>query len=359
MRESRAEDRLHDAWGRERALEWTEHCLGAGWWTLRLPEREWTWSDGMYRLHGAERASLSLRPGAQAVLDRVVRAERARVTSTLAVLDDTYNDRQRELLVDYWVPSGGPIPRRVRLCGHLEPVSSSGRPAWVGCVQDVTDEYLFGRALSALEAAEDALARWRSFAPSLEYLLRRLAIPLDSPSAVAWGRGSSGRLEPRVTWNMDGTTAGAAAEPPTGPGAASQQRALARMVWATREPVAARDGFGVPATWHGATVAALTFGSNGAPYLDERLTHALRWLGSALGRRLTGDRPETGETRLSGREREVLQLAANGYDGPAIAELLHLSPATVKTHFLHVYEKLGVNDRAGAVARALRQGLIA
>jgi two-component system nitrate/nitrite response regulator NarL len=61
---------------------------------------------------------------------------------------------------------------------------------------------------------------------------------------------------------------------------------------------------------------------------------------------------------LSDREPEVLQLGANGYDGPAIAQHLLLSPATAKTHFLHVYEKLGVNERPAAVARALRQGHI-
>ena len=160
MGDGRAEDRHRDAWGRERALEWIEHCLGAGWWTLRLPAKEWTWSDGMYRLHGAERASLRLHPGSQAVLDRIVRAERARVSSTLAVLDDADNVRQQELLVDYWVSSGGPIPRRIRLCGHLEPVSSSGRPAWVGCAQDVTDEYLSGRALSAL-MRDQTTWQWR------------------------------------------------------------------------------------------------------------------------------------------------------------------------------------------------------
>lgn len=61
---------------------------------------------------------------------------------------------------------------------------------------------------------------------------------------------------------------------------------------------------------------------------------------------------------LTIREREVLQLAAEGVAGPGIAERLVLSPATVKTHFEHIYGKLGVHDRAGAVARAMRLGLI-
>jgi DNA-binding CsgD family transcriptional regulator len=67
-----------------------------------------------------------------------------------------------------------------------------------------------------------------------------------------------------------------------------------------------------------------------------------------------------GEERpaLTPRELEVLGLAAAGHNGPVIARLLTVSPATVRTHFENIYEKLGVRDRAGAVAQALRRGLI-
>jgi DNA-binding CsgD family transcriptional regulator len=61
---------------------------------------------------------------------------------------------------------------------------------------------------------------------------------------------------------------------------------------------------------------------------------------------------------LTPREREVLQLAAEGLSGPDIAERLVVSAATVKTHFSNIYKKLGVNDRAAAVARGLRLGFI-
>jgi DNA-binding CsgD family transcriptional regulator len=62
--------------------------------------------------------------------------------------------------------------------------------------------------------------------------------------------------------------------------------------------------------------------------------------------------------RLTPRELQVLELAADGRNGPKIAEELFVSPATVQTHFEHIYAKLGVRDRAAAVARALRLGLI-
>ena len=66
----------------------------------------------------------------------------------------------------------------------------------------------------------------------------------------------------------------------------------------------------------------------------------------------------SGRPTLSPREHEVLELIAEGRSGRAIAEELHVSPATVKTHLKTLYEKLGVSDRAAAVAEAMRRGLI-
>jgi two-component system, NarL family, nitrate/nitrite response regulator NarL len=62
--------------------------------------------------------------------------------------------------------------------------------------------------------------------------------------------------------------------------------------------------------------------------------------------------------RLTPREREVLALIATGASAPQIGDRLHLSTGTVKTHMLHLYDKLGVSDRAAAVAEAMRKGLI-
>ena len=61
---------------------------------------------------------------------------------------------------------------------------------------------------------------------------------------------------------------------------------------------------------------------------------------------------------LSPREREVLALVADGRSNPEIARTLYLGEATVKTHLLHVFEKLGVNDRTRAVTRAMELGLL-
>jgi two-component system, NarL family, nitrate/nitrite response regulator NarL len=61
---------------------------------------------------------------------------------------------------------------------------------------------------------------------------------------------------------------------------------------------------------------------------------------------------------LSPREREVLTLIAAGCSIPAIAKQLFLAPSTVKTHVQRLYEKLGVSDRAAAVAEAMRRKLL-
>jgi two-component system, NarL family, nitrate/nitrite response regulator NarL len=61
---------------------------------------------------------------------------------------------------------------------------------------------------------------------------------------------------------------------------------------------------------------------------------------------------------LSAREREVLAGIARGQSIPAIAKGLYLAPSTVKTHVQRLYEKLGVGDRAAAVAEAMRRKLL-
>jgi PAS domain S-box-containing protein len=61
---------------------------------------------------------------------------------------------------------------------------------------------------------------------------------------------------------------------------------------------------------------------------------------------------------LTPRETEVLALAADGLGGVELAEHLVLSHSTVRTHFKNIYEKLDVGNRAAAVAKAIRLGLI-
>jgi DNA-binding NarL/FixJ family response regulator len=61
---------------------------------------------------------------------------------------------------------------------------------------------------------------------------------------------------------------------------------------------------------------------------------------------------------ISARELEVLELVARGASNRDAAARLFISEATVKTHLMHIYSKLGVNDRAAAVAEAFDRGLL-
>ncbi|HEY1479065.1 MAG TPA: response regulator transcription factor [Gaiellales bacterium] len=82
-------------------------------------------------------------------------------------------------------------------------------------------------------------------------------------------------------------------------------------------------------------------------------------LAPSLAGALAGEvRRRAGTPVLTSREREALAGLARGLSAPAIANELVLSTATVKTHLQHLYEKLGVSDRAAAVAEAMRRGLI-
>jgi DNA-binding NarL/FixJ family response regulator len=81
-------------------------------------------------------------------------------------------------------------------------------------------------------------------------------------------------------------------------------------------------------------------------------------LSPAVARRLMSEvRKPVAET-LSARELDVLRLVAGGATNREAAARLFVSEATIKTHLLHIYEKLGVRDRAAAVAEAYKRGLL-
>jgi DNA-binding NarL/FixJ family response regulator len=81
-------------------------------------------------------------------------------------------------------------------------------------------------------------------------------------------------------------------------------------------------------------------------------------LSPSVATRLLGQVRAPAQDELSRRELEVLELVARGSTNREAAARLFISEATVKTHLLHVYAKLGVNDRAAAVAEAFDRGLL-
>ncbi|MFE3177311.1 response regulator [Amycolatopsis sp. NPDC059090] len=81
-------------------------------------------------------------------------------------------------------------------------------------------------------------------------------------------------------------------------------------------------------------------------------------LSPAVASRIMGQMRAPAQEPLSQREIEVLNLVARGSTNKEAAKKLFISEATVKTHLLHAYAKLGVKDRAAAVAVAFERGLL-
>ena len=81
-------------------------------------------------------------------------------------------------------------------------------------------------------------------------------------------------------------------------------------------------------------------------------------LSPTVATRVVGQMRAPAQEPISQRELEVLELVAQGTSNRDAAARLFISEATVKTHLVHIYAKLGVNDRAAAVAEAFNRGLL-
>lgn len=81
-------------------------------------------------------------------------------------------------------------------------------------------------------------------------------------------------------------------------------------------------------------------------------------LAPSVMQHLMGQVRRPGAGTLTDREKEVLQLVANGRSNREAAAALFIGEASIKTHLQHIYDKLGVRDRASAVAEGYRRRLL-
>ena len=81
-------------------------------------------------------------------------------------------------------------------------------------------------------------------------------------------------------------------------------------------------------------------------------------LAPVVTQRLMSHIRESSQRALSRRELEVLDLVRRGLSNKEVARSLHLSEATIKTHLIHIYGKLDVDDRTSAVNVALERGIL-
>lgn len=109
-------------------------------------------------------------------------------------------------------------------------------------------------------------------------------------------------------------------------------------------------------------------GANGYLLKDTSLADLVRaieatnagdtWLAPSVATQVMKSLHGSKSEKLSSRELEVLRLVADGHSNKEIAAELHVSLATVKTHLIHVFRKLDVNDRTAAVTVALDRGIL-
>ncbi|MDX6618578.1 MAG: hypothetical protein QOK36_964 [Gaiellales bacterium] len=351
-------------------LERAEEIAGIGSYVWDIQTGELEWSDNLFRLFG-------LRPGAP--------------TPTPAyVVEHTYGDDRDRVrsVVEAAAKSGklGVLEYRItRADGslrHLEAIVTSveeqdGKPKrLVGTVQDVTERRQIAREMAGHIALEEVLATWVTLNEDATRLLAKLGEANGFSVGVLWLRHGD-VLTARSVWNS-GTDVAAPFDADTRRLESAPEQALAVAAWLSQAPVVVvsladappfvgRDaalGAGLqgavafPAVSEGEVFAVLEFHSRETLQPTETLLRSLTGMGHELGHFFAHRRGELRPQELTAREREILQLTAQGMSVKSVAQHLSLSPLTIKSHFENIYAKWGVSDRASAVAKALREGLI-
>jgi len=354
---------------RERLLHRAEELAGIGSFEWTPEKGELLWSDNLFRIHGYEPGEVDASTDVTLALTHP--DDRDRLAATFARVAASNELAE----VGYRVV----LARGVR---HLHATTTvveerGGRP-WriAGVVQDVTERRLAEREIAAHFAASEALADWTSLEESGERLLSGLAEAMDFEAAGLWVPERD-VLAARVLWRAHSVEAAelgpslSTRRIPRGVGLLGAAWEAGEPATVPREPSDAPDdphdpavrgglvgALALPAMHHDRAVAVLDFYSRSDVLLTPRLMHSLTAIGYQVGDFLAR---RSGELRphalLTPRELQVLQLAARGSSGPGIAAELAISRGTVKRHFEHIYAKLGVSDRGGAVAAAMRLGL--
>ena len=349
----------------ETLLAQAEEVGGIGSWEWVPEEDRVAWSDNLCRIAGFEPGTFT--PTADLWFEGIHPEDRERTQASVQKLleDDAFPPIEFRLIR----PDGE--VRHIRSTMALVERTASGARKFVGSVQDITEQRRAEREIAAHVAVAEALAGWESFETGVTLLLCNLAEAMDFDAGVLWVPRDE-LLRPECVWQSPAlqVDVGATKAPlsfPIGSG-------LPGLAWQLAEPVVApprpreeapgegectlRAVLAFPALHADEVLAVLEFHSRDRPELTERLVRSLTGISYELGGFLSRRRGELSPGALTPRELSVLQLAARGLSGPRIAAELGLSPATIKTHFEHIYEKLGVGDRGGAIAEALRLGLI-
>ncbi len=343
-----------------------------GSWELRPATRELVWSDNLFRLCGLEPGEVS--PTLEVFFGLIHPDDRAGVERQVGRLR---TERRLERLKGEFrivLPDGG--VRHLRTTVAFLEGNGAGFPnLLMGSVQDRTEELRAKRAIAAHYAVSEALESWASFPEGACRLIEKLADALGCDAGAFWASAEDG-LTVRTCWTQplapwrEFEDATRTLHLPRGEG-------LVGRAWEARAPAqyghrddldearrrlvdeaGLKGGLAIPTCHESEVLAVLEFYSREGLELTDDLARALMGIAYELGAFLAHHRGELSPPQLTPRQLEVLQLAGHGHSRREIAELLVISPATVKTHFENIYTTLKVSDRAEAVAEVLRLGLI-
>jgi PAS domain S-box-containing protein len=353
-------------------LSQAEVVGAVGSWELRVPSGTLRWSENLFRIYGFDPQGPT--PTLEAVIDALHPDDRERVAREVEEM------RRRGTLVrplrQRVVRPSGEV-RHLRATLGIVEVDAAGEPRrFVGSVQDVTERLRAEQEIATHLAVSEGLAEWQGLEPSAQRLLDRLANAMGGVGGVLWVP-EDGHLVARVVWPdrcspLDAYWAATRRTRlrPGGcvPGTAWERGEPVFVVGGTRadhgprwEAVrqdGVRGSVAIPALNGRDVVAVIELAFLEHAQITDRLVRSLTGIGHELGQFFGRRQGELGAASLTARELEVLQLSSQGMTTRATADALFVSPATVKTHLSNIYVKLGVADRAAAVASALRLGLI-
>jgi DNA-binding CsgD family transcriptional regulator/PAS domain-containing protein len=339
-------------------------------WELEVPSWRVTWSPGMYEIGGLDPRSFE--PTVDNVeeiwhpVDRPLYRE---------AIERALNGSPREELEARILRPDGEI--RLVQVTFLRDAHGDAPPVRLfGSTRDITEVRRALATSAGHRAVIEALTSWEASGDGLSGLMTRVATGLGWPAAALWVREGE-RLICRAFWATPGAELAdfeqASRQMTFAPGEGTIGRAWSERRPAAFDPRAPTESFkrlrpaeqagvltdvAVPVLHGDEVLAVLELAALDRRPADTATLEGLAAVGRGLGLTLSHRRGELGPPVLTPREREVLQLAAEGGSVASIADRLTVSPATVRTHFQNLYDRLGVRDRAAAVAEGMRLGLV-
>ena len=236
---------------------------------------------------------------------------------------------------------------------------------------------LANREIAVHIAVSDTLEDWEGLKDGGTRLLRGVAEAMDFAFGALW-LPDRDLLVARLVWSAPSLIEAPEFEAATLALRVPRCIKLPGLAWQRKQPVsiidvvadsdyrrrsaAARAGLrgavAFPALHASEVLAVFEFYYREEARPTARWTHTMSAIGYEIGSFLSRRWSQMHEPPLTPRELQVLQLVADGHSGPEIAKLLEVTTGTIATHMKHIFNRLGGDDRAGAVAVGIRLGLI-